>query len=241
MNSDDYFELDDAKRREYLARMLAGGALGLIPYSLANAGWFSSSPEKLADDKSIHSLKGTAFVNEQPANLDTRIRAGDRVRTGGGKSEMIFAVGGDSFVLRSDSEMEIAGSTFFIDGLRILTGRLLSVFARRQPGQVLAMSASTATIGIRGTGVYMEVEPELTYLCTCYGEVSLASASNPDDSELIATTSHDAPRYIANKPVKGSQILSAPVINHSDSELKLLEAIVGRKVPKGFGKSSYKN
>ena len=239
MNSDDYFELDDAKRREYLARILAGGALGLLPYSLANAGWFSSSPEKLAEDKSIHSLEGTAFVNGQPAGLDTRIRAGDRVRTGD-NSEMIFAVGGDSFLLRSDSEMEIAGSNFFIDGLRILTGRLLSVFAKRQPGQVLAMSASTATIGIRGTGVYIEVEPELTYLCTCYGEVSGASASNPDDSELIVTTSHDAPRYIVDKPVKGTQIRSAPVINHSDSELKLLEAIVGRKVPRGFGKGSYR-
>jgi hypothetical protein len=239
MNSDDYFKLDDAKRREYLARILAGGALGLLPYSLANAGWFSSSPEKLAEDKSIHSLEGTAFVNDQPAGLDTRIRAGDRVRTGD-NSEMIFAVGGDSFLLRSDSEMEIAGSNFFIDGLRILTGRLLSVFAKRQPGQALTMSASTATIGIRGTGVYIEVEPELTYLCTCYGEVSLASASNPDDSELIETTNHDAPRYIADKPVKGTQIRSAPVINHSNSELKLLEAIVGRKVPKGFGKQSYR-
>jgi hypothetical protein len=239
MNSDDYFKLDDAKRREYLARILAGGALGLLPYSLANAGWFSSSPEKLAEDKSIHSLEGTAFVNDQPAGLDTRIRAGDRVRTGD-NSEMIFAVGGDSFLLRSDSEMEIAGSNFFIDGLRILTGRLLSVFAKRQPEQALAMSASTATIGIRGTGVYIEVEPELTYLCTCYGEVSLASASNPDDSELIETTNHDAPRYIADKPVKGTQIRSAPVINHSNSELKLLEAIVGRKVPRGFGKQSYR-
>lgn len=239
MNSDDYCELDDAKRREYLARMLAAGALGLLPYSLANAGWFSSTPEKLAEDKSIHSLEGKAFVNDRPANLDTRIRAGDRVRTGN-NSEMIFAVGGDSFLLRSDSEMEIAGSNFFIDGLRILTGGLLSVFAKRQPGQVLAMSASTATIGIRGTGVYLEVEPELTYVCTCYGEVRLASSTNPDDAELVATINHDAPRYISSKPVKGSQIRSAPVINHSDAELKLLEAIVGRKVPKGFGAQSYK-
>ena len=70
--------------------------------------------------------------------------------------------------------------------------------------------------------------------------MSLASSTNPDDTELVATVNHDAPRYIGNKPVKGTQIRSAPVINHSDSELKLLEAIVGRKVPKGFGKQSYK-
>jgi hypothetical protein len=47
------------------------------------------------------------------------------------------------------------------------------------------------------------------------------------------------PRYITSQAVKGTRIRPAPVINHDDSELKLLEAIVGRKVPKGFGKRGY--
>jgi hypothetical protein len=102
------------------------------------------------------------------------------------------------------------------------------------------MQVPTATIGIRGTGVYIEAEPDLTYVCTCYGQVALASRDDPDDAELITTKNHDDPRYISRKPDKGTSIRLAPVINHSDAELKLLEAIVGRKVPKGFGKSSYK-
>ena len=58
MNIDDRL-LDDACRREYLARLLACGALGLVPAQLAQAGWFSfGGPEKLPDDKSIQSLKG---------------------------------------------------------------------------------------------------------------------------------------------------------------------------------------
>lgn len=230
--------LDDACRREVLARLIAGGALAFMPWQLANAGWFSWGPKKLSTDKSIHSLEGEALVNGRPADLQTRIRAGDRIETRA-DSEIIFVVGGDSFILRSSSVMEIAGGNFLIQGLSLLSGSLLSVFARRKASEPLTMSGPTATIGIRGTGVYMEAEPDLTYLCTCYGKVTLASNTDPDDSEVITTTDHDLPRYITSKPVKGTRIRQAPVINHSNSELKLLEAIVGRKVPKGFGVKPY--
>ena len=56
--------------------------------------------------------------------------------------------------------------------LRLLTGSLLSVFGERGANQALSVNTSTATIGIRGTGIYMEAEPDLTYLCTCYGTVA---------------------------------------------------------------------
>jgi hypothetical protein len=237
MNIDDRL-LDDACRREHLIRLLACGTLGLVPAQLARAGWFSSDPEKLADDKSIHSLEGVALVNGRAANLETRIYAGDRVETGEG-SEIIFAVGGDSFILRGTSVMEIEGGNFLVKGLKLLSGALLSVFGPRHPTDALKLTASTATIGIRGTGVYLEAEPDLAYVCTCYGQASLAASADPDDSEIITTTNHDMPRYITSQAVKGTRIRPAPVINHDDSELKLLEAIVGRKVPKGFGKRGY--
>jgi hypothetical protein len=230
--------LDDACRREALARLLAGGALAFIPWQLANAGWFSWGSKKLSTDKSIHSLEGEALVNGRSADLQTRIRAGDRIETRA-DSEIIFVVGGDSFILRSNSDMEITGDNFLIQGLSLLSGSLLSVFGRRRASKPLTMSGPTATLGIRGTGVYMEAEPDLTYLCTCYGKVTLASSTDPDDTEVITATNHDLPRYITSKPVKGTRIRKAPVINHSNSELKLLEAIVGRKVPKGFGVKPY--
>lgn len=230
--------LVDTCRREVLSRMLASGVLAFIPGQLANAGWFSSGPDKLATDKSIHSLDGVALVNGRPADLQTRIRAGDRVETRS-DSEIIFVVGGDSFILRSNSDMEITGGNFLIQGLRLLSGSLLSVFAQRKADEDLTMSGPTATLGVRGTGVYMEAEPDLTYLCTCYGQVSLAASSDPNDTEIITATNHDLPRYITRKAVKGTRIRPAPVINHSNAELKLLEAIVGRQVPKGFGVKPY--
>jgi hypothetical protein len=230
--------LHDASRREALSRLLASGALALMPWQMANAGWFSWGPKKLSSDKSIHSLDGEALVNGRPADLQTRIHAGDRIETRD-DSEIIFVVGGDSFILRSNSHMEITGGDFLVRGLNLLSGSLLSVFGSRKANESLTMSGPTATLGIRGTAVYMEAEPDLTYLCTCYGTVALAASSDPDDSEIITATNHDLPRYITSKPVKGTRIRKAPVKNHSNAELKLLEAIVGRKVPKGFGVKPY--
>jgi len=211
-------------------QMLCCGALGSMPFAAAQAFWFGSTTKQLADDKSIFTLKGDVRVNDMPADKNTRIRAGDRVRTGP-KSEIVFVVGGDSFIMRNDTELEIGGADFLISSLRILTGRLLSVFARRPAGQRLDLSASTATIGIRGTGVYLEVEPDLTYLCTCYGQAAVNANDDPADSELITTTHHDSPRYISGKPSQGTRIRSAPMKNHTNTELRLLENLVGRDVP----------
>jgi len=215
------------------------GGLTCLPGGPAGAFWFGSKSKKLADEQSIFTLKGEVLVNGTQADRKTRIRAGDSLRTGD-RSEVVFAVGGDSFILRDNSEMVIGGGGFLIDSLRVLTGRLLSVFAKRRPGQSLNLSASTATIGIRGSGVYLEVEPDLTYLCTCYGQVAVSASDDPDDSELITTTNHDSPRYISRQPSRGSRIRPAPVINHTNTELQLLEELVGRQVPKHLRKAYIK-
>ncbi|MFT5219683.1 MAG: hypothetical protein ACI9LO_003046 [Planctomycetota bacterium] len=233
MSSNDPFSIEDPAKRAQLMKLLCGGALSSMPVGIAQAFWFGSSSRELAEDRSIATLKGEVLVNGTLANKKTRIHAGDTVRTGD-KSEIIFAVGKDSFLMHANSELEISGADYFIKELRLLTGRLLSVFGNRQAEQPLNLTASTATIGIRGTGVYLEVEPDLTYLCTCYGQVALSSNTDPNDSELISAIKHEGPRYISNKPSKGTRIRPAPIIDHTDAELILLEAIVGRDPPKSF-------
>ena len=238
MYSDDDLHPDDEKRREYLVKLLTIGAASMTPLSMAQAFW-GSTPDKLPDDKSIFSLEGDVRVNGQKADLGTRIAGGDVVSTNK-NSEVVFAVGSDSFILRSSSEMEIEGGGFFVDALRMLTGSVLSVFGKRTGQNTLTMNTGTATIGIRGTGVYLESEPGLTYLCTCYGEVGLYSKDDLNDSELITATHHDAPKYITDRATRGTHIRSAPFKNHTDAELKLLEAIVGRDVPFGIESELYK-
>jgi hypothetical protein len=239
MYRDDDLHPDDENRREYLVKLLTMSALTATPMGVLHAAWWGSTPKKMADDKSIFSLEGDVRVNGQRADLATQIKGGDVVSTQR-DSEVIFAVGGDSFVLRSSSEMEIGGGGFFVDTLRMLTGSVLSVFGKRSGQQQLTMSSSTATIGIRGTGVYMESEPGLTYLCTCYGQVGLYSSDDLNDSELITATHHDAPKYITDKKVRGTSIRPAPFKNHTDAELKILESIVGREVPFGIESELYK-
>ena len=238
MAVDEDLHPEDEKRRKHLVRMLSVGALTMTPLAALQAAWWGSEPEKLPDDKSIFSLEGDVRINSSRADENTRIRAGDVVRTGR-DSEIVFAVGSDSFILRSNSQMQIEGSGFFIDALRLLTGSVLSVFGNRNNNQQLTMNSSNATIGIRGTGVYMEAEPDLTYLCTCYGQVELSSKLDPDDREVITAEHHDSPKYITNKSSARSHIQPAPFINHTDTELKLLEAIVGREVPFGLEPDFY--
>jgi hypothetical protein len=239
MYSDDDLHPDDERRREYLVKLLTFSALTATPMSQLQAAWWGSTPKKMADDKSIFSLEGDVRVNGQRADLGTQIKGGDTVSTQR-NSEVVFAVGGDSFILRSDSEMEIEGGGIFVDALRMLTGSVLSVFGKRSGQQQLTMNSSTATIGIRGTGVYMESEPGLTYLCTCYGQVGLYSNKDLNDSELITATHHDAPKYITDRKTRDTFIRPAPFKNHTDAELKLLEAIVGREVPFGIESELYK-
>ena len=238
MPVDDDLNPKDELRREHLVRLLSLGAMSMTPFGALQAAWWGSSPEKLDDNKSIFSLDGQVQVNGQSADLETRIRTGDLVKTGKG-SEVVFAVGSDSFILRSNSQMEIEGSNFFVDSLRLLTGSVLSVFGKRN-NRGLTVNSATATLGIRGTGIYMEAEPDLTYLCTCYGRVDLSSALNPNDAETIVAQHHDSPKYITNKASGGSHIRKAPFKNHTDAELKLLEAIVGREVPFGIESELYK-
>lgn len=230
---------DDEKRREYLVKLLTISALTITPLDIVQAAWWGSTPKKLPSNKSFFSLEGDVRVDGRRADLSTRVNTGNVVRTYQ-NSEAVFVVGSDSFIMHSNSEMLIEGSNFLVSSLRLLSGSLLSVFGKRKLNQALTMNSLTATIGIRGTGVYMEAEPDLTYFCTCYGQVAMSSKADPNDFEIVTAKHHDAPKYISKSSSGGKYIQPAPFINHTDAELKLLEAIVGREVPFGIESELYK-
>lgn len=224
-------EIDDP-RREFLVRALTAGVF-------AGAGGFASSvwgmgkiPRVIPPGKSFFDIKGDVRVNDVPANLDTFVKPSDVVKTGDG-SHAVFVVGQDAFILRDNSSMEIEGSGI-ISSLRVFSGKVLSVFGHRSNNNKLTMRSTTATIGIRGTGVYMEADPEKTYLCTCYGTTDIYSNQDRNSNERIVSQHHDAPRYILAKESRGKIITPAPMINHTDMELILIEELVGREPPFGI-------
>ncbi|MBK5106069.1 MAG: iron dicitrate transport regulator FecR [Burkholderiales bacterium] len=207
------------RRREWLKRALLGGAL--MPLLLRDA------LAQRQQSTGMVMIKGEVLVNGSAAEAGTLVKPGDRVVTAAG-GLAVFAVGEDAFLLRQNSELHTAGGSALIGSLRLLTGKLLSVFGRGQR----SITTPTAALGIRGTGIYIEVEAERTYVCTCYGVVDLQAGNMPAARETVSTTHHDAPRYIyahGDMPIKMIEV--APVINHSDAELIMLEALVGRVPP----------
>jgi hypothetical protein len=107
-----------------------------------------------------------------------------------------------------------------------------------EPGKEKLIRTPTSTIGIRGTAVYVEIEVARTYVCTCYGEAMLASVDDPAASETVRTRHHDEPRYIYRRGMP-RMIEQAPVINHTDAELILLEGLTGRAVPFAYSYTPY--
>ena len=101
------------------------------------------------------------------------------------------------------------------------------------------VTSTTATIGIRGTGFYIEADPERTYFCTCYGSTDVQSSTDAESKESITAARHDRPIYIAADGAAGKKIRNAPFLNHTDQELALIETLVGRRVPYVFSGSGY--
>ncbi len=175
-------------------------------------------------ERGVYRVRGEARINGAPAREGMDVKPGDGVTTAAG-GEIVFVVNRDAFLLRANSRVEVGSGA--ADVFRIVTGALLSVY---QPGLPKTLRAQTATIGIRGTAVYVESAADKTYVCTCYGEAELVPDHDPAARETVKTAHHDQPRYImaAGAP---QMIMRAPVVNHTDAELVLLESLVGRKVP----------
>jgi hypothetical protein len=107
-----------------------------------------------------------------------------------------------------------------------------------EPGKPKTIRTATATIGIRGTAVYIEIEEKRTYVCTCYGVADLVPVDDPAAAETVRTKHHDEPRFIYTKGMP-RMMEKAPVFNHSDAELTMLESLVGRTTPFAFSYTNY--
>ena len=232
------FDKAEDPRRRLLISLLSTGFLTTPSAGALAASLFGDRPARLPAGQSIFRIEGQVTVNGKPATLQTRIAPGDVLETGP-NSEIVFVVGAHSMIARANTRMtitpqKVAVSTV-IAGLRILAGRVLSV-SRNSPMQV---NAPTVTIGVRGTGFYIEADPEQTYFCTCYGTTEVSANSDPDSRRTITAAHHDQPLYILAKEGRGRNIRNAPLINHTDQELMLIETLVGRSTPFVFPKDAY--
>ena len=218
-------------RRQFLRMLLAAGAVG-------GAGASVLTRKVLAMGQAgqllegFRKIQGEVSVNGASAQVGSIVFPGDVITTGS-SGVGVFVVGKDAFLVRENSRIELAGekaglepgATKLVKTLKVAAGKVLSVFG--SSGK--RIETLTAVAGTRGTGVYIESDPDVTYLCLCYGAVDLSSAAKPDARESFSANYHEA-RYIL-PPGAGRIFLKGPKINHEDAELIMLEALVGREVP----------
>jgi len=212
--------LDPSRRRliRYLAVAGAAGPAGL-------SGWMSRAlaAGTLGGVEGVARLEGTATVNDRPAKVGTPVKPGDRIATGKA-SQAVVVVGSDAFLLRSETTVETKGSSGIATALTVLNGKLLSVFGKKP----MSIQAGPAAIGIRGTGAYIELEAARVYFCLCYGEAVIDGRNMPP--KTVKTEHHESPLWLYED---GSALKAepGPFLNHTDAELTMLEALVGREPP----------
>ncbi|HXC38494.1 MAG TPA: iron dicitrate transport regulator FecR [Burkholderiales bacterium] len=205
------------RRRALLALVGAGLALPALRLALAQD-----------NAQGIRRARGSVMVNGSRATTGDPVRPGDRVTTGRGALAM-FVVGQDAFLMRGSSNAEFEGSDLLVNVVRLVTGKLLGVYGA---GGERHIETPTATVGIRGTGAYVEAQRARTYFCLCYGTADVATTDG-QATESYSTTHHDSPRYIYGGD-RLRRIVPASVSNHTDAELIMLEGLVGRSPPQGF-------
>lgn len=150
----------------------------------------------------------------------------DEVLVQTGSSQSALRLGKCAFLFAPFSKVKFnVREGFAVKAANLIKGAMHSVF---DPNELFERTVSTthATIGIRGTAHYVELEEDYdrTYSCCCYGHIQIRT---DDDTVTQRTNYHDARIVDATGKVQGSPY-SVP-LNHYDDSLVFLEDSVERK------------
>ncbi|MCP4106008.1 MAG: hypothetical protein GY749_10790 [Desulfobacteraceae bacterium] len=226
----------DPGRRTFLVKILAGSAFGAFGAGLPSFVRQAAAAGTKSHPQSMQKIQGDVKINGIPAKPGATVKPGDTVTTGQ-KSMAVFVVGQSAYLLRENSHLKLASDSpeksenKAANILRLVKGKMLSVFGR---GKRKIMTP-TAVAGVRGTGIYLEVEPDRTFICLCYGTADIDSKVG--QRKTVKTKHHGSPMYIYAD--KTEPITGGTLTNHTDEELIMLESLVGRKPP--FVKSPAKS
>ncbi len=202
------------------------GISGLIQEALAKG--------DLPTANGINSLSGNVTVNGQVAKVGTQVKPGDKVSTSAG-SQTVVVVGKDAYMLRDRTSVtfeESKSTPGALAGVLIASGKVLSVFEKRDAKSAekgVTIKLPNATVGIRGTGCYIEIHEGRSYFCLCYGEAAVEGPGMPN-AAIIKTTHHENPVWLYDS---GGimKVEKAGFVNHNDEELIMLEKLNGREPP----------
>ena len=221
--------MKNAFRRRWLKTAAALGLLG--PAGISGLIQEALAKGDVPVVTGINSMQGSVTVNGAPAKIGTPVKPGDRVATGA-NSMAVVVVGKDAYLLRDNSSIVLEESKSkrgVLDTVLILTGKVLSVLDKRSIDQRVQYRTNNATIGIRGTGFYIEIHDGRTYFCLCYGEAAI-DGKGMTEPKIVKTTHHESPLWLDDRggTMKAEK---GPFMNHTDDELIMLEKLTGREPP----------
>ncbi len=221
-------------RRTNLQRLATLSGLGLVgPAGISGLIQEALAAGDMPAVPGINRVEGVVTVNGAAAKVGTPVKPGDTVTTGK-VSMTVVVLAGDVFLLRESSNITFRGKGDVLDEVVVAAGKLLSVFSKRRTAGLKVMTKN-ATIGIRGTGMYLEsAEKNRDYFCLCYGEAVVDGKGM--QSKTIKTTHHETPVWLDSSGA-AMKVEPGPFLNHTDAELIVLESLVGRKP--AFWNSSY--
>ena len=199
-------------RRQFLIAAAALPLVAIIPI------------QALAASSVIHELQGTVSLNNKALTRASSIKNGDEIIVSK-DGKLVFSIGDDAFLVRGGSTLQVYAeeNSVLVSALRLVNGAILGVYGKRK--STTRIFTATATIGIRGTAVYVAVTPQLLYTCTCYGHTDLIVGL--DSADVIAA--HHNAHVVTTGKNGGARMKAFEVIDHNDDELRMLEALVGRK------------
>ncbi len=202
------------QRRSFLSAAAAWTAMGGIEAAYAQ------------QRSNVVEVQGDVLVNGLRMSPQLAIQTGDRLETGPG-SNLIFVIGNASFQVRQNSRLTVerGASLNAVSVLRILTGAVASVFGK---GSNRLIVTPTLTAGIRGTGVYTEVQPDQnyrSYFCNCYGTVDVTVGGE----RVQSVADYHQSFWAEAAPVQGKLLRPAKAINHTDEELEVLARLVNQR------------
>lgn len=172
----------------------------------------------------VRELAGEAYLGGHRLSRETVLQPGQTLETGE-DGQVWFTVGADAFFLRPRSRMRLdtnGVAASVLDFLRLASGGLGATFS---PGPRRQLVTPTSTIGIRGTGVYLEATPRWTYACTCFGTTEVSPLARGTSIE-VASRNHSARRID-----RDGAIVEVPFERHTSDEIARLESLVGRPNP----------
>ena len=191
----------DDPRRRLLVKLLAAGAFAAPRARALAVFWAKRRAQASAIAPS--SSEWTGSVNGQPATIKTRIGPADTIETGKrprSYSSMPHCLHPARIVPAQSLAHQTEGNV--VHQCPALAYRQALPSSRRSSA---ALHTTTATIGVRGTGVYLESDPEQTYFCTCYGITDIA-ANNDEQSTKTVNSRQTTSRCMSSRKAEGKSI-----------------------------------